>query len=86
MRTKQLIVGLNNSQRIRVFLDGHGIYTTVKAALSGLFATTKSHEAVEYALREMGGLQPASKGERVQGFSTRVRTTYGSVDVQVDLI
>lgn len=86
MRTKQLVVGLNNSQKIRVLLDGHGVYTTVKTALTDLFATTKSREAVEYALREMGGLQPVQKGERVQGFATRVRTTYGSVDIQVDLV
>jgi hypothetical protein len=42
MRTKQLVSGLNNTQRIRVILNGVGFVTTVKDAVSGPFVSQNS--------------------------------------------
>lgn len=45
MRTKQIIRGFNNSEKIRVMIDGVGLYMTV-GDISNIFATTNHRVAV----------------------------------------
>lgn len=42
------------SQKMRIIVDGVGIYTTWGQFNRGLFATTKHQEAVEDAISQMG--------------------------------
>jgi len=76
MRTKQLYPGINNSRKIRVILNGVGIYTTV-AATQSIFATTDHRVAVEVALMEI----QKQKGA-INGYASR---WYG-IDFQVDFV
>ena len=76
MRTKQLYPGINNSQKIRVILNGVGIYTTV-AATQSIFATTDHRVAVEAGLLEI----QKQKG-KINGYASR----WNGIDFQVDLI
>jgi len=84
MRTKQIIPGLNNSQRIRVILNGIGFYTTVKRSNELPFATQNT--AIQSAL-----IQLSNNIEKCTGIGTRV-TVYNHkleqevFDVQVDLV
>ena len=83
MRTKQIVKGIKNSQKIRVILDGVGIYMTVKDT-DHVFATTRHREAVISALNVIAK-------DNVTGFGSRF-TTYDhamvakTVDCQVDLL
>ena len=52
MRTKSVIQGFKNSQKIRVIIDGVGIYMTVGETTSR-FATTVHYQAVESTLHLM---------------------------------
>ena len=52
MRRKQIIQGLNNSQKVRVIVDGVGFYTTVQGATEMCF--TEQRIAVWNALEVMG--------------------------------
>jgi hypothetical protein len=84
MRTRQIIPGLNNSQRIRVILNGVGFYTTVKGGCELPFSTQRS--AVLSALISLAGGK-----EKSTGFGTRVsvynhKMERESFDVQVDLV
>jgi hypothetical protein len=76
MRTKQLYPGIGNSQKIRVILNGVGIYTTV-AATQSIFATTNHRLAVESALSKI-----SSNGGLISGYSSR----WNGIDFQVDLM
>lgn len=76
MRTKQLYPGINNSQKIRVILNGVGIYTTV-AETQGIFSFTYHRTAVNVALTEI-----AQKRGEILGYAIR----WNGIDVQVDLI
>ena len=73
MRTQQCIRGLNNSQQIRVMVDGFGFYTTVQGAM--MICTTKHRIAVERALNTIAN-------EKIRGFGSNT----GGIDVQVDLV
>jgi hypothetical protein len=80
MRTKQIIQGLNNSQRIRVILNGVGFVTTVQEANNMPFVSQNT--AVYVALNRM---------DKSTGIATTV-TVYNhkmereQFDVQVDLV
>jgi hypothetical protein len=80
MRTKQIIQGLNNSQRIRVILNGVGFVTTVQEA--GNMPFVSQNTAVYVALNRM---------DKSTGIATTV-TVYNhkmereQFDVQVDLV
>jgi hypothetical protein len=82
MRTKQLIQGLNNNQKIRVILDGIGFYTTVKGTENMVFTSQRiAVQAVLYSIAAQG----------VQGMATTKRVyserqTTEEYEVQVDLI
>ena len=85
MKTKRLYSGLNNSQRIRVILDGVGIYCRVKDVPS-MFATTKHYHATDFALRKLdeahGRCLLPTQPLRTTGFGTG----FNGINVQVDLL
>lgn len=71
MRTKQLISGLNNNQKIRVICEGVMFNTTVK----GTFDMGIHHQriAVTTALVSLGCDQYLPEGKRPVGFGSRIR-------------
>ena len=82
MRTKQIIKGLDNSQKIRVIVNGVGFHTTVKGMTEMVF--TGQRVAVWCALERIAF-------EKIQGFASRTyhyndqgERVY--VDYQVDLV
>ena len=77
MRTKQLYPGIKNSQKIRVMLNGIGIYTTV-AETEHLFATTDHYYAVGSALERI-----SHECGDITGYAYR---TVSGIDVQVDFL
>jgi hypothetical protein len=95
MRTKRFIDGLNNSQKIRVIINGIGFHTTVEGAFNMAFRSQQL--AVTQVLQSIGWNRRALKGRVVDlsntmtGLATRVRV-YGEddklveFDVQIDLI
>jgi hypothetical protein len=95
MRTKRFIDGLNNSQKIRVIINGIGFHTTVEGAFNMAFRSQQL--AVTQVLQSIGWNRRALKGRVVDlsntmtGMGTRVRV-YGEddklveFDVQIDLI
>lgn len=86
IKLPRLIEGLNNSQRIRIIVDGVGIHTTVRGAFDLVFY--RHREAVVRALHSLAVSR--SIKEKTTGLATRfdIRQDDGfhSVDVQVDLI
>ena len=88
MRKPQVIKGFNNSQKIRVIVEGVGIYMTVGAIVNS-FSTTRHYQAVEQTLHLMALHLKA--GEKCGGISHRINVydcfmNKHSVDVQVDLL
>ena len=88
MRTKRFVMGLDNSQKIRVICNGVGFYTTVKGAFD--MCIHEQRVAVTSALSSLGVRQTLPEGQRPTGFGTRVQCFNGNgeqvgVDVQVDL-
>jgi hypothetical protein len=95
MKTKRFIDGLNNSQKIRVIINGIGFHTTVEGAFNMAFRSQQL--AVTQVLQSIGWNRRALKGRVVDlsntmtGMGTRVRV-YGEddklveFDVQIDLI
>lgn len=83
MRTKQLIWGLNNTQKFRAIVNGVGFIMNVKD-LESKFVFTSQRVAVWMALETCAR-------ENITGFS-KTYTNYDNkmnltkVDVQVDLI
>lgn len=82
MRVKQIICGLNNSQKIRVIVNGVGFNTTVEGMTHMCF--TEQRIAVWNALQRIAD-------EKIQGYAYQ-SWLYNNhndrvpVDVQVDLI
>jgi hypothetical protein len=82
MRAKRLIQGLNNSQKIRVIIDGVGFVTTVKDVDNMPFVSQRV--AVHSVLISIGtqGLQGLATTQRVYS----ERQTTEEYQVQVDLV
>ena len=82
MRTKQLIHGLNNTQKIRFIVDGVGMHCKVQDIEN--IATTKHRVAVWLALEHLSveNYTLKDRAMRVTGYGT----TYDGVQVQVDLL
>lgn len=86
---RRLVVGLNNSQKIRVIVNGVGFYTTVKGALEGM-SFTDQRLAVSHVLTELGLGQfnntnvPTGIGKPVRVYNHKNERV--SVDVQIDLV
>jgi hypothetical protein len=91
MRTKRLIDGLNNSQKIRVIVNGVGFYTTVEGAINMAFRSQRS--AVMMALVSVGLSQTLPVADRITGLARTYRVYDDANDskqievaVQVDLV
>ena len=87
MRTKQVIVGLNNNQKIRIMVDGFGMYMKVRNVES--ICTSTHRWAVESALIRL--VTATKKDSTTTGFGSRIivyndKMESVSVDVQVDLV
>lgn len=82
MRQKRIIEGLNNSQKIRVIVNGVGFYTTVQGMTGMCF--TAQRVAVWQALERISS-------EKIQGFASST-TFYNDkmqqerIEFQVDLV
>jgi hypothetical protein len=86
MRKRQVIKGLNNSQKIRVIVNGVGFYTTVEGMTEMCF--THQRVAVWNALERIAN-QLKSK-EKITGFASRAKyyndkNELEEIDFQVDL-
>lgn len=94
MRTKRLVYGLDNSQKVRIICNGVGFVTTVRGALDMCFSHQRT--AVLSVLTSLGYDQFLPVEKRPTGMATRLKvfdpatgSTFGSqveVDVQVDLL
>jgi hypothetical protein len=86
---KRLVVGLNNSQKIRVICNGVAFHTTVQSALEGM-SFVDQRLAVSHVLTELG-LGQFNHTDRPMGIAKPVRVYNHknervTVDVQVDLV
>jgi hypothetical protein len=83
MRTKQLITGLKNSQKIRVILNGVGMYMQVKD-LPSAFAFTDQRVAVCNAVEHIGTQRLQGYGKSYEVYDNQMKKTI--LDLQVDLV
>jgi len=76
MRTKVIIDGLKNSQKIRVIINGVIVYTTIKGVLYDLFGNTEQRAAVCDALLQLSYFYRTEKstglGKNFRGYSIQV--------------
>jgi hypothetical protein len=82
MRRKQIIQGLNNSQRIRVIVNGVGFNTTVQDATEMPFSDQR--------VAVWNALEVISR-EKIQGFGGQTKVYDGkmkvvNIDFQVNLL
>lgn len=75
-RTKTIVQGFKNSQRIRVILQGVGFYTTIQGVVDNM-SYTDQIAAVLDAVQKI-----ADSDEGITGFGTN----NNGYDVQVDLV
>jgi hypothetical protein len=85
----RLVVGLKNSQKIRVIVNGVAFHTTVKGALEGM-TFVDQRLAVSHVLTELG-LGQFNLSDRPLGIAKPVRVYNHrnervTIDVQVDLV
>lgn len=90
MRTKQLIHGFNNSQKIRVMINGLGLYMTV-GQIESMFATTPHRVAVwltteKLALDRYTARQRHGWSGVPTGLGHRLTVDGQDFDVQVDVM
>ena len=86
---KRLVVGLNNSQKIRVICNGVAFHTTVQGALEGMSFVDQrlavSHVLTELGLGQITFFDPITSVTRmVRVFNHKNERV--SVDVQIDLV
>jgi hypothetical protein len=82
MRTKQVIQGLNNSQKIRVIINGVGFHTTVMGMTEMLFS--EQRVAVWIALEQIAREGVQGVASRTWFYNDKMEKT--SVDYQVDIV
>ena len=82
MRSKQIVPGLKNSQKIRVIVDGVGFYTTVKGTEDLCFVDQRT--AVQAVLYSMVG--QGSRGLAVTKTIYTQHQTTQEYQIQVDLV
>ena len=85
----RLVVGLKNSQKIRVIVNGVAFHTTVQGALEGM-TFVDQRLAVSHVLTELG-LGQFNLTDRPLGIAKPVRVYNHknervTIDVQVDLV
>ena len=85
MRTKQIIPGFNNNQKIRVIVDGVGVYTSI-ARLSSTFATGMHYRAAQLSILQLAEDAKAAKAQNKLVPSGLAWTAPNGVQVQVDLV
>ena len=88
MRTKTYIQGFKNSQKIRVIIDGFGIYTTV-AGVPQVFATYTHSQAANDGLLRLSYMRymAQKEGELIPtGLGMTSYNSQGSTQVQIDLL
>ena len=86
---KRLVVGLKNSQKIRVIVNGVAFHTTVQGAMEGM-SFVDQRLAVSHVLTELG-LGQFNLTDKPLGIAKPVRVYNHknervTVDVQVDLV
>jgi hypothetical protein len=86
---KRLVVGLKNSQKIRVIVNGVEYHTTVQGAMEGM-SFVDQRLAVSHVLTELG-LGQFNHTDKPLGIAKPVRVFNHknervTVDVQVDLV
>lgn len=79
MRTKTLIDGFKNSQKLRLIINGIIVYTTVKGVLFDLFGSSEQRAAVCDALMKLSFYK---RTENAMGLAENFR----GYSVQVDLL
>jgi hypothetical protein len=79
MRTKTIVDGLKNSQKLRVIINGVIVYTTVKGVLYDLFGNTEQRAAVCDALLQLSYFYRTEK-------STGIGKDFRGYSIQVNLI
>ena len=84
MRTPRLIDGFNNSQKIRVIVDGVGFYTTVGGTSD--IMTRKHRMAVQIALMNLRAHGGTGFGFNYQYYEGTTDNNASTVSVQVDLL
>ena len=90
MRTKQVVAGLKNTQKIRVMVDGFGMYMKVKDVEN--ICTTPQRSAVFTALQYISEDNKNSLSQlKITGYGKKFTVYNGkmesvTVDVQVDLV
>lgn len=82
MRTTRLFVGLRNSQRIRVIMDGIGFYTTVAGTNDLPFVNQRL--AIQMSLIQIGKENISGLGTTYTYYDEKM--VYKSIQVQVDLV
>jgi hypothetical protein len=85
----RLVVGLKNSQKIRVIVNGVAFHTTVQGAMEGM-SFVDQRLAVSHVLTELG-LGQFNHTDKPMGIAKPVRVFNHknervTVDVQVDLV
>ncbi len=82
MREKRIIAGLNNSQRVRVIVNGVGFYTTVKGMTEMCF--TDQRVAVWTALERISREGIRGFASHMSVYDNKMKKT--NIDFQVDLV
>lgn len=90
MRTKTLIHGFKNSQKIRVMIDGLGLYMTV-GEIADRFATTPHRAAVWLTAGRLAGERETGRAKHgwsgVPDSIARTVNVHGrDFDVQIDVL
>jgi hypothetical protein len=90
MRTKTLINGFKNSQKIRVMIDGLGLYMTV-GEISDRFATTKHRVAVWLTAEKLAGERQMGRAKHgwsgvPNGISHLITVDNQEFSVQIDVL
>jgi hypothetical protein len=76
MRTKTIVQGLKNSQRIRVILQGVGFHTTIQGVVDNMSYTDQIVAVLE-AIQEIADTEGG-----ITGFGSNIN----GYDIQVDLV
>jgi hypothetical protein len=84
MRTKQIIWGLKNSQKLRVIIDGVGLYMQIKD-YNSLFSTLSHRAAVCDALCRLTGMRVVANLNN-QEIPTGLCQSFRGHEVQLSLI
>jgi hypothetical protein len=82
MRTKTIVKGLSNSQKVRVILDGVGFYTTIKGV--DLICTTNHRVAALLALDYISKEKIRGYGGQLISYDSKMNRVV--VNYQVDLV